>query len=101
MVPVVTVVMGYPDENPELTDRLPLYGIAHRERYNDYSEEEIDRIYAEKEALPLTDRLIKENGKDTLAQVFTDNRYPKMMNEDISRALLSVLEKQGFMNSGK
>lgn len=101
VVPVITVVMGYPDEKPELVDRLPLYGVVHRERYHDYSEEEIDRIYEEKEALPLTERLIKENGKDTLAQIFTDNRYPQELNEDISRTFLSILAKQGFMNNGK
>lgn len=99
VVPVITVVMGYPDENPELTDRLPLYGVVHRERYHDYSEEEIDRIYAEKEALPLTARLLKENEKETLAQIFTDNRYPKVLNEDISRALFAILKKQGFINN--
>lgn len=100
VVPVVTVVMGYPDENPELTDRLPLYGIVHRDRYHDYSADEIDRIYAEKETLPLSDKLIEENEKDTLAQIFTDIRYPKGMNEDISKRLLAVLEKQGFMSNG-
>lgn len=101
VVPVVTVVMGYPDENPELTDRLPLYGVVHRERYHDYSEDEIDRIYEEKEALPLTDRLIRENKKDTLAQIFTAIRYPKPTNEAISKKLLAILEKQGFMNNGE
>lgn len=98
VVPVVTVVMGYPDESPELTDRLPLYGVVHRQRYNDYSEDEIDRIYEEKEALPLTARLLKENEKNTLAQVFTDNRYPKIVNDSVSKALLVVLKKQGFIN---
>ena len=99
VVPVITVVMGYPDEDPELTDRLPLYGVVHRERYHDYSEDEIEQIYAEKEALPLTARLLKENEKETLAQIFTDNRYPKTLNEDISRILLEVLKKQGFMDN--
>ncbi|MDR0661396.1 MAG: nitroreductase family protein [Prevotellaceae bacterium] len=101
VVPVITVVMGYPDEEPELVDRLPLYGVVHRERYHDYSEEEIDKIYAEKEALPSTANFIRENRKDTLAQIFTDNRYPKAVNEDISKTLLAVLAKQGFMNNGK
>jgi nitroreductase len=99
VIPVITVVMGYPDEDPELTDRLPLYGVVHRERYHDYSEDEIEQIYAEKEALPLTARLLKENEKETLAQIFTDNRYPKTLNEDISRILLEVLKKQGFMDN--
>ncbi len=31
VVPVVTVVMGYPDEQPALTDRLPLEAVVHKE----------------------------------------------------------------------
>lgn len=100
VVPVLTVVMGYPDEAPMLTDRLPLYGVVHRNRYNDYSKDEINRIYEEKESLPLTAHLLMENEKDTLAQIFTDNRYPKTVNENISRVLLAVLKKQGFMDNG-
>ncbi len=100
VIPIVTVVMGYAEEQPTLTDRLPLYGVVHHEQYSDYSEEEINRIYAEKEALPLTERLLAENKKETLAQIFTDNRYPKEMNERISQMLLDLLKKQGFMNNG-
>jgi nitroreductase len=99
VVPVTTVVVGYPDEAPELTDRLPLASVVHREVYQDYSEGDIDQIYATKEAMPLTQKLLKENSKETLAQVFTDNRYKKVDNVTFSKALLNVLSKQGFMNN--
>ncbi len=98
VVPVTTITIGVPNESPELTDRLPLDGIVHFEEYNDYSVEDINRVYEEKEALPLTKQLLDENKKETLAQVFTDNRYTKENNITFSNALLKVLEDQGFMN---
>lgn len=99
VVPVTTVVVGYPEEVPELTDRLPLASVIHKEVYQDYSEGDIDQIYFAKESLPLTHKLLQENNKETLAQIFTDNRYTKKDNVAFSKALLNVLEKQGFMNN--
>lgn len=99
VVPVTTVVVGYPEEIPELTDRLPLASVIHKEVYQDYSEGDIDQIYYAKESLPLTHKLLQENNKETLAQIFTDNRYTKKDNVTFSKALLNVLEKQGFMNN--
>lgn len=97
VVPITTVVTGYPDESPELTDRLPVEGIVHYETYNDYEAEDIDIIYKEKEELPLTQQLLEENQKETLAQIFTDNRYKKEDNVFFSNELLKVLKEQGFM----
>lgn len=99
VVPVTTVVVGYPDETPDLNDRLPLASILHQQIYQDYSEGDIDQIYAAKEAQPLTQKLLKENSKETLAQIFTDNRYSKKDNVAFSKVLLKVLEQQGFMNN--
>ncbi len=99
VVPVTTLVVGYPAEAPGLTDRLPLHGVVHREKYHDYSPEQIDAIYREKESLELTAQLLKENAKETLAQIFTDKRYTKKDNIAFSKHLLSVLKEQGFMNN--
>lgn len=98
VVPVAALVLGYPDEKPGLTDRLPLEGVVHNEKYSDYSKEDIDTIYKEKESLELTLQLLKENNKKTLAQVFTDNRYTKKDNVYFSKEFLEVIESQGFIN---
>ncbi|TLX72007.1 NADPH-dependent oxidoreductase [Labilibacter sediminis] len=98
VVPVTTITIGYPNEQPKLTDRLPLDGIVHYESYKDYSESDIKKIYAPKEQLPENIKFVEENNKESLAQVFTDVRYKKQDNETFSKVLLSVLEKQGFMN---
>lgn len=97
VVPVTAIVLGYPDENPPLTDRLPVEGIVHYEKYQDYLPVDIDRIHAEKESLESTLELLKVNGKETLAQIFTDNRYKRSDNRYFSRAFLKVLEQQGYM----
>lgn len=96
VVPVTTVTLGFPDEKPELTDRLPLQAVVHEETYQDYSPEVIDALYREKEGMPLYQGFVKEHNKETLAQVFTDVRYKKADNEHFSKVLLQVLKNQGF-----
>lgn len=102
VVPVTTLVVGYPDENPPLTDRLPLRAIVHMEKYQSFTEEEINEIYAERESSEMTRELLEINQKETLAQIFTDKRYTKADNESFSKAFLSAIERQGFLkNTGK
>ncbi len=101
VVPVAAFTIGYPDDNPGLTDRLPRNGVVHQEKYQDYSPSAIDKIYEVKESLAESLALLKENDKETLAQVFTDNRYTRKDNRSFSRKFLEVLEKQGFMNNGE
>ncbi|OFX19747.1 MAG: NADPH-dependent oxidoreductase [Bacteroidetes bacterium GWA2_31_9b] len=98
VIPITTVIMGYPNENPGLTDRLPLEGVVHYETYKDYSTEDIDRIFADKEALESTKKLLIENKKESLAQIFTDNRYKKADNLHFSKVFMKVLHDQGFLN---
>ncbi len=96
VVPVTSIVMGYPDEEPGLADRLPLEGVVHQDTYIDYFPDEINEIYDEKEKSELTKELLKINNKETLAQVFTENRYTKKDNEMFSKKYLEVVKKQGF-----
>lgn len=96
VMPVATITLGWPDEQPPLTDRLPLDAIMHDETYCDYTPGSIDRFYAEKEALPENREFVRVNNKQTLAQVFTDCRYTKKDNEAMSEGLLEALRKQGF-----
>jgi nitroreductase len=98
VVPVTTVTIGYPAEDPELTDRLPLQGVVHYETYKTYTSNQLDEIYQYKESLISNQNFIKENNKETLAQVFTDVRYKKQDNVAFSNMLLDVLKSQGFMN---
>lgn len=97
VVPVATITLGYPDENPEQSDRLPLGAIVHDEEYCDYSAEKINEYYSYKESLDENKRFVEINKKETLAQIFTDIRYTKKDCEAFSESLFKVLQKQGFM----
>ncbi len=98
VMPVATITLGWPDENPPLTDRLPVDAIMHEETYRDYTPALIDNFYAEKEALEENRRFVEENGKKTLAQVFTDCRYTRKDNEAMSATMLTALRRQGFLD---
>ena len=97
VMPVATITLGWPDENPPQTDRLPLKAILHEETYTDYTPESINEFYSEKESLPENKHFVEINNKETLAQVFTDCRYTKKDNEAMSAGMIEALKKQGFL----
>ena len=96
--PVATLTVGWPAEEPPLTDRLPLQSFRHDETYRDYTPEDIDSYYAHKEQLPENRHFVEINHKQTLAQVFTDIRYTRRDNEALSATLLEALKRQGFIS---
>ena len=55
------------------------------------------KVYHHKESLAVNKNFVKENNKQTLAQVFTDVRYPKDSNELFSEKFLSFLKKQNYL----
>ena len=95
--PVATITLGWPDEQPALSDRLPIKAIVHSETYHDYTSERIDQLYAAKEALEENRHFVEINHKQTLAQVFTDIRYTRKDNEAMSAGLVQALRRQGFL----
>jgi nitroreductase len=100
VVPVTTLAVGYPAEESALTDRLPLEAVVHDEQYKDFTAADINRIYADKESLELTLKLLEENHMETLAQVFTEKRYTRKDNVAFSLRYLEVIRQQGFWNHG-
>lgn len=98
VMPVATITLGWPDEDPALQDRLPLAGVIHQETYSDYTTDRIDTIYHAKERLEENKHFVEINQKETLAQVFTDIRYTKKDNIAMSDNLLACLKQQGFIS---
>lgn len=96
VVPVTTLTVGYPEGESEVSDRIPVDAIIHNECYQDYSTERIQSIYAEKEAREDSKQFVKENGKTSLAQVFTDVRYTKEANEHFSKIYIDCIKEAGF-----
>ena len=97
VMPVATITIGWPNENPPLSDRLPLEAIMHHETYCDYTSKKIDEYYKEKEELEENKNFVKINKKETLAQIFTDIRYTKKDNEAMSEGMITALKNQGFI----
>lgn len=96
VVPVAAVVLGYPAQQPPVTHRLPMEAVVHRETYSAFTAQQIDALYAEREASDETKQLIEINKTPSLAHIFTDKRYTKANNEAFSKALLTYIDKQGF-----
>ena len=97
VMPIATITLGWPDETPTPSERLPLSAIRHDETYQPVTAATIDRDYAEKEALPINQHFVAENNVETLAQVFADIRYKASDCEALSVTLLDALKQQGFL----
>ena len=97
VMPVATLTVGWPAEEPALSDRLPLESFVHQETYQDYLAADIDTYYNYKENLEENKNFVRINHKETLAQIFTDIRYTRKDNEAMSRGLIKALVAQGFI----
>jgi FMN reductase [NAD(P)H] len=97
VMPVATITLGWPNEDGAVSDRLPIEAIVHKERYNQYSTDDIDKYYSYKESLPENKRFVEINNVETLAQIFTDLRYRADDCKSISASLLEVLKDQNFL----
>lgn len=97
VIPVTTLTVGYPVEGSTVeSDRIPVGGIMHDEVYRDYTPAMIDDVYGQKEEREDSRRFVEENNKSTLAQVFTDIRYPRATNEQFSKLYLDFIRRAGI-----
>lgn len=96
VIPVTTLTIGYPKEMPPMTERLPLSSIVHYEEYKDYTDANIKAMYKDIEKNPSNIDFVKENNLENLAQVFTQIRYPKQMNEEFSKKYEEYLQQHFF-----
>jgi len=105
VVPVTGFSLGYPDEQPDLRDRLPFSSLVHWETYKDYTDQEIQNIYEEREIKGWQRYMkskwlreqVEEKGVENLAQLYTEVKYTRTSHQEFSRKLLAYLENQEFM----
>ena len=97
VVPVASISIGYAAGQCEETGRLKPEGVIHNENYQPFNVSDIDNLYEEEEQKTENQVFIKENGKDNLAQVFSEIRYPRALNEKISKEFLELLRLKGFL----
>lgn len=106
VIPVVGYSLGYPDEDPGLRDRLPARGILHQETYHDYTDQEIQAIYAEREIRGWARYMksswlksqVEASSVNNLAQLYTEIKYTRPSHQEISSRVLAYLTAQDFMN---
>lgn len=98
VLPIMALSLGYPEQMPPLTDRLPLEAVVHYETYREYTPELLEELWAGREASDETKRLLEENGLPNLARIFTERRYKKEDNVHFSKKYFEELKKQGFFN---
>lgn len=96
VVPIATLAMGYPANIPDQCERLPLDAWCHSEKYNLVSDQEILELYRVKDESEQNKIFVTENGKETLAQVFTDVRYPVTASDPFSEKFMTFLRDTGF-----
>ncbi|HVT12190.1 MAG TPA: nitroreductase family protein [Fimbriimonadaceae bacterium] len=105
-LPVTTIVVGYPDEDPPKRDRLPIEALVHEETYRKPDEKEIDAIYKDREikgwerymAIPELKQLAEERGITTLAQFYTSEiKYDPDEFRELSGRLRAVIEAKHFL----
>ena len=97
VVPIASVALGVPQEAGEKTSRLPIGGIMHKERYKKDYDKEIIEIFKVHDEDTSNKKFIEENNKQNLAQVFAEVRYPRQLNEEVSKTFLNLLKKKGFL----
>lgn len=96
VVPLACIAMGYPDEQPDLTDKLPIEAIVHQEHYRDHDLTAIERFFANREQHPRNRQILEENKMNNLAEDYVRRRYKKADNEFFSKVLHDVLKQQGY-----
>lgn len=96
VVPVGCLSIGYPAYTPDQCERLPLQAWAYEEEYPVLADDQIKDLYAAKDEFPDNAKFVAENGKQTLAQVFTDIRYPASNSNPFSEKFLNYLREAGF-----
>ena len=95
VVPVTTVTVGYPAADGIPSWRLPVEAIMHTEKYAEPTDQQVKEWYAPLETESA--HFVQENAKESLAQVFTDIRYPRQSAEYFSEVYARFLADNGFM----
>lgn len=103
--PVTSLVVGYPAENPQVRDRLPLDLIIHQEKYQRMTDDEIRASHAERErnawerynAIESVRQKLAEVGITKVTDYYTSEfKYSKELHHRVSEMLIETLQEQGL-----
>lgn len=96
VMPVLTMALGYPAENPPMRVRLPLEGIVHYEQYTPFTSDTVTKLYQQVESTPFYQEQVTKAGRKNLAALIMEQQYPRSTYEKLSTELQRVLIKQGY-----
>jgi len=107
VIPVTGFSLGYPAEDPDLRDRLPSSGLIHKEKYQSIKDDDILKIYQDREKKgwlrymqsKRLKELARKHSVENLAQLYTVVKYTKSSHQEYSNKLLDYLSIQDFMNN--
>ena len=103
--PVTSIVLGYPNETPDLRDRLPLDLIVHREKYQRLTDDEIRTTHADREknawarynATESNRIRLEEAGITNVTDFYTSKlKYSKELHTTVSEMLIKTLKTQNL-----
>ncbi len=102
--PATTLVVGVPDEDPDLRARLPIESIVHDETYQHFDDKRVAATYQAREtegwnrymSYPDMAKVITESDVRNLAEIYTKLKYTKSDNEEVSEELRQLMVEPGF-----
>lgn len=96
VVPVIAIAMGYPAEEPRLSERLGQDAVLHKETYHVPTDAELTESHRVRDEHPFNRQMVADNGTRNYCEIFTTKRYPREMNTAVSRDLLQFLKDSGM-----
>lgn len=98
VVPVTTITLGYPLCAGKPSWRLDIDSLVHDEIYRDLTDDDVRQYYSSLDNDESSRGFIEQNNKQTLAQVFTDVRYPRESAEYFSKVYADFLKHNNFLS---
>jgi nitroreductase len=100
--PAGLVAIGYPDEEPQLSVRLPLEAVVHRDRYREPTDDELKKLYEERERVPWNQltagqqERLKAKGIDSVPKGIAARKYSPEFAQERSPGVITNLNNAGF-----
>lgn len=104
--PAGMVCLGYPEQVPDLSMRLPLEAIVHRNGYKAFTDSQIEKFYEERDAVwnripEKRKAMLAEQNIFSIAQAVAAQKFSDQVTEERSRGILNNLRQAKFDLTGE
>jgi dephospho-CoA kinase len=95
------ITLGYPDNIPNLSTRLPLEAVIHKNQYRSFSDSEIRNMYEERERFwelvgDARKKDLAKQGIHNIPQALAIQRFSDDVTRERSEKILENIRKAGF-----